>query len=278
MSYKVLGLNAQNVMKLKVVEINADGKSVILTGENEAGKSTVIDTIMMTLSGKMVERPIRDGEERAEASVDLGEYRVKRVWTKNDDRLEVTSKDGAIYRSPQTLLNGIIGKLSFDPLAFMNMERKPQRDLLVQLVGLDFTAHDAARKQKYDERTIQNRLLDDYAYQVKNNPAPAEQVPAEEISLAVELAKVQDLQKRRREWTEQCNKITTANQEKIKEQKTAIADIKQAIETVKNSIRTGIDNIALKEDAIRRLQEEINQIKADNHTLENSVNEMERKL
>ena len=118
---KIIRLEAQNILNIKAIEIQADGKSVILSGKNEVGKSSILDTIMMTLTGKMVERPIKDGETRAEVTVDLGDYKVKRVWTEAGNRLEITSttKEGAIvhYSSPQALINGILGQLAFDPLA-----------------------------------------------------------------------------------------------------------------------------------------------------------------
>jgi len=78
---KIIGLVAQNVKNIKAIEIQADGKSVVLSGKNEVGKSSVIDAITMALTGQMVERPIKDGETRAEVVINLGDYIVKRVWT-----------------------------------------------------------------------------------------------------------------------------------------------------------------------------------------------------
>jgi len=197
---KIIELRAQNVMNLKAIEITANGKTVILSGKNEVGKSSVIDAITMALTGQMVERPIKEGESRAEVELNLGDYIVKRVWTAAGNRLEVTSKDGAKYPSPQTLLDKIIGKLSFDPLEFKDIEKHAQRDLLVKLVGLDFTDLDAERKRLYDNRTLQNRILSGAETRFAAALKPVEELPAEEISLAEEISKVNELEKRRENY------------------------------------------------------------------------------
>jgi len=200
---KIIGLTAQNVMNLKAIEIKAEGNSVTLSGKNGVGKSSVIDAITMALTGKMVERPIKDGETRAEVEIDLGTYKVRRIWTEGGDKLEVMSKDGAKYPKPQALLNEIIGKLTFDPLAFKEMGkdaegRRKQRDLLVKLVGLDFAKLDSDYKATYDLRAIVNRDVMAIEGRLSGQKAPAEGVPVAEISLGAELTKVGELEKQKK--------------------------------------------------------------------------------
>lgn len=63
--------------------------------------------------------PIRDGQDRAAITLDLGEYRVTRTFMPGNSYLNVESADGAAFKSPQALLDGLVGQLSFDPLAFV---------------------------------------------------------------------------------------------------------------------------------------------------------------
>lgn len=206
---KIIEFRAENIKNLKAIEIKPSDDAVILTGKNGAGKSAILDSIFIALTGKKIEQPIRNGEARAEINVDLGEYRIRRIFTEKTDRLEVLSKDGAVFKSPQTLLNTIFGDLSFDPLNFANMKEKPQRELLAQLVGLDFTELDAKRLNLYNERTIKNREIkggDAGQYRDDPNaPLPLESLiskmevpepgtPRQEISMAEELAKISALE------------------------------------------------------------------------------------
>jgi hypothetical protein len=203
---KIIRLEAQNILNIKAIEIQADGKSVTLSGKNEVGKSSILDTIMMTLTGKMVERPIKDGETRAEVTVDLGDYKVKRVWTEAGNRLEITSttKEGAIvqHKSPQALINGILGQLAFDPLAFKGMEAKVQRELLMKLVGLDFAKEAQVRQDLYNERTAKNRILGNYQSNILLSKAPEAGLPDKEISLTDELQKIQALEDKRKAFAD----------------------------------------------------------------------------
>lgn len=232
---KIIELKAQNVKNLKAIEIKADGKSVILSGKNEVGKSSVIDAITMALTGQMVERPIKDGESRAEVTLNLGDYIVKRIWTDKGNRLEVINPDGAKYTSPQMMLDKIIGSLSFDPLEFKNMEKKAQRDLLVRLVGLDFTEHDRARKELFDKRTYENRILVDLEARLRGIKAPDVGVPENEIILAEEIEKINALEKLKKEHDYAMRDKEGLN-DKIAEQERIIKEAEGRIALAKHNI------------------------------------------
>lgn len=202
---KIIKLQAENIKNIKAIEITPTGEAVILTGKNGAGKSAILDSIFLALGGKAEISPIREGEDRAEAVVDLGDYIVKKVWTKTGERLEVLGKDGGVMKSPQTLLNAIIGKLTFDPLAFSVMAkdakgRQQQRELLMQLVGLDFTALDGKRTAIFNERTMKNREVKSLSEQIVVMAKPASELPEQEISLAEELRKVGELEKKKQDY------------------------------------------------------------------------------
>ncbi len=160
---KIIELRSNNVKKLRAVELTIDDKQnlVLITGKNGAGKTSVLDSIWYALGGKKAapEKPIRDGEEKAEIEIDLGGFIVTRTFTPKGSYLKVTNKEGASYSNPQEFLDYIIGNLSFDPLEFSRLESKKQVEELIKIVGLDFSDFDKKKKELTDERLLVGREL-----------------------------------------------------------------------------------------------------------------------
>lgn len=156
---KIIELRAENIKRLKAVDITPDGTLQVVAGRNAQGKSSVLDAIWLALgggkAGKETTRPIRDGEEKASVTLDMGELVVTRTWTTAGTKLQVQSADGATHKSPQGMLDALVGQLSFDPLAFTRLSAREQRDSLLDLVELDVDIDqlDAERQQAYDQRT-----------------------------------------------------------------------------------------------------------------------------
>lgn len=198
---RIVQLTAENVKRLQAVEITPKGDVVIISGKNGAGKSSVLDAIWMALAGgpgaKETTRPIRDGEEKANVQLDLGDIIVTRKWTKAGSTLEVASQDGAKYGSPQKLLDGMIGQLTFDPLAFANEDEKKQRQILLDVVELPFDPDEIAaeRKRIYDERTDVNRDAKRLDAQIAGLPAVLIDTPDKEVSAAEIAAELEEAQK-----------------------------------------------------------------------------------
>lgn len=160
MTTKIVKLEAQNVKRLKAIEITPDGNVVVVGGRNGQGKSSTLDSIMYALGGKdaICEKPLRDGEEKGMIRVELDDLIVIRTFTAaGGGTLTVTNHEGAKYSSPQAMLDKLVGSLTFDPLAFTRMAPKQQLETIRALVGIDFTQLDADRKKSFDERTIINR-------------------------------------------------------------------------------------------------------------------------
>ncbi len=156
---KVIELYTKNIKKIKAVNIKpGDGNMVVVTGGNGAGKTSVLDSIYYALKKDLPEQVIRQGERVAETFVDLGEYRIKRTFrVGGKDTLEVLSRDGHAVRKPQTVLNELVGQLSFDPLEFSHLGDKKQKDVLLKLLKIDFFQLDKTRKDLYDDRTVCGR-------------------------------------------------------------------------------------------------------------------------
>ena len=156
---RILELQAENVKRLKAVDITQDGTLQVIGGRNAQGKSSVLDAIWLALGGgkaaKETALPIRDGEKKASVRLDLGDLVVSRSWTAKGTTLKVESADGAQYKSPQAMLDKLVGSLSFDPLAFTRLSAKDQKAALLDLVQLDIDldALDEQAKATFANRT-----------------------------------------------------------------------------------------------------------------------------
>ena len=197
-SMKIIRFEAENVKRLKAVEITPDGTVQVVTGRNGQGKSSVLDAIFLALGGgdakKTVAMPIRDGETKASVRLDLGDLIVTRRWTESGTTLVVENADGSVLKSPQAVLDNLIGRLSFDPLAFVQLRPKEQVDALLALVDLPFVPAelDADRAALFAERTDVNRKVKDLTAQYADTvPVPAD-TPDEEVSATDLVAQIND--------------------------------------------------------------------------------------
>jgi DNA repair exonuclease SbcCD ATPase subunit len=189
---RIIRLQASNIKRLRAVDITPSGDLVVLSGRNGQGKSSVLDAIWLALGGKDAQkatgtaRPVRDGASQAEVTLDLGDLIVTRSWTAGGSYLRVSAKDGRRYNSPQAALDDLVGRLSFDPLAFLRMNGREQIQTLLDLLRLpiDVPALDAKRQRLYDQRTEVGRERDRLKGQLAGMPEPPADLPRDEISAA----------------------------------------------------------------------------------------------
>lgn len=201
---KIVNLTAENIKRLKAVSITPDGNMVVISGANANGKSSVLDAIWLAVGGgaasKANTRPVRDGEDEAFVRLDLGDLIVTRKWKGGKSTLTVESADGARYSSPQAILDGLVGKLAFDPLEFASYAPAKQREVLMGLVELPFDPAelDARRKGLFEQRTEVNRRVKDLAGQVAGFVTVPASTPFEELNLEDLLKEYRDAERHNR--------------------------------------------------------------------------------
>ena len=243
---RIVRLEAENVKRLRAVEIVPDGDVVMITGRNGAGKTSVLDAMWWALAGTRNHqaKPIREGEAEARITLDLGEIIVRRKFVEQRDgrvttSLRVESADGSKWASPQQMLDKLVGSLTFDPLEFTRMKPDAQYDALRNLVGIDTSKDEAAIKSSYELRTNANR-------QAKERAAAAKQivVPPGTPSSRVDVqALVTELGK----GDEHNAKIRDTERERAAE-RTEIEKERQAVAF----IRTHVQDLRDKADAAER--------------------------
>jgi hypothetical protein len=194
---KIISLTAENVKRLVAVSIKPNGNLVEITGKNGQGKTSVLDAIWWALTGtgNVQTQPIRKGEMRATIKLDLGEIIVTRTFTRKDETdyttaLSVRGADGSSFKSPQAVLDGLAGALSFDPLEFSRMKARDQFNALRAFVpGIDFEKVDAQNRGDYERRTEANRLWKQAlaAAEMISVPAETPEEPIDEAALTIEM-------------------------------------------------------------------------------------------
>lgn len=280
---RVVKLEVERFKRIRAVEITPDPNSstVTIAGRNAQGKSSVIDAIWAALSGAAAAkgtsttRPIRDGENSARVTVDLGDIVVTRTWSGEKTALKVESKDGAKYSSPQRMLDEMVGRLSFDPLAFASLPAKDQQSELLGLVELPFDPAVLAgqRKSAFDERTDVGRTVKQLKGQLDGFPEIGDDVPDEPVSVAALVAELDTARELEVSIEVANDEIATARNilaetdraiselrekenrwlEKLEETKARLAGLPDRIDI--EPIRSRIDNAETINAGVRRKQE-----------------------
>jgi DNA repair ATPase RecN len=143
MASRLLGYEVQRLGIIKIFNIDISGRHVTkLTGANGQGKSTALKALEMLLNTKAVPKePIQHGEERAQIigkfETDKGEILVKKTFTKLSPRGKLqVSINGIWQKSPQSLLEELLGLISFNPLEFCEADPEEQKEMLLTVLGL----------------------------------------------------------------------------------------------------------------------------------------------
>lgn len=199
------------------VEVSTDGGSIVVQGNNAAGKSSFIDAITELFDARGVRltpMPIHEGEDHAKAEFtdDALDIRIVREWERKDDgsitqSLSVYSLDGAMHGRPAELIRNLLGGVIFDPVKFLQLDPKPQRDALLQKVKFtdptfDLDQIDREQAAAEEERTKAFQVKQAAIGAVTNAEKPAPGTPAEPVStreLVAELTAAQEFNAQRAE-------------------------------------------------------------------------------
>jgi len=137
---KLIKLSVSNYKAIEALAIDVSGKDLWITGPNASGKTSAIEALWVTLKGfsrTAIPDPVRHGEDKATITATLSNgMKVTRVITQSSTNLRVESADGTPYKSPQAILDQLLGEYSLDPLAFINRRAQDQVDDILRLAGI----------------------------------------------------------------------------------------------------------------------------------------------
>jgi len=174
-----------------------DGTLTIVSGANGQGKSSFVDAIFYALLGgkalKGTAHPVTKGEEkgRVELTFTVGDgpeqILVTKSWTKGgaDSTLEIRNSDGYTTKSPQKVLDSMLGARALDPLAFMNLTDSQQvEDFLSMIeVDVDLDDLDADEERARQLRGDVGRDLRAMRARCDAMPEPFDGLPPEPIAI-----------------------------------------------------------------------------------------------
>jgi len=269
---RIVRLSSENVKKLKAVHISPSPESglVIIGGRNGQGKTSVLDSIEMALAGtkRVPKRPIRDGKDRAEVIVETEDYTVTRTFSQKGSTINIVGKDGMRLASPQTLLDSLVGSLSFDPLEFAKQKPSEQAATLRELTGLDFTEFDRQRQKAYDQRTVVNRDFKSAQERVAQLRAelPEGDIPSEPLDVS---ALVERLSK-----ANQHNANNAARRAMARQMAAEVESLSRRVSDLKNALAEAMKKCDDKAHALELLDIEIaKQTDIDTDALSNEISQ-----
>jgi len=164
---KLTKLTVENFKRITAVSIEPKGNMTIVSGLNEQGKSSLLDSISVLLGGKSVKipEPVRKGAKKATITGEI----LKDSWDMFDSMkitrsitaagnwyLKIQDKNGDNYKSPESMLKKIFGA-PVDPVEFVRQTPAERVETLKRITGLDFSELDARRKEIYEERVFVGR-------------------------------------------------------------------------------------------------------------------------
>jgi hypothetical protein len=149
-------------------------------------------------SGNIQGQPIRKGEASGVIRLNLGEIAVERRFTEKGSTLYVENTEGMRFKSPQDVLDKLVGSLSFDPLAFMRMDKKKQFDTLRDLTGVDLSDLEKDRAEIAERGRVVKQDIKKLDAQIGALQVP-EDAPDTEISATDILSGIQAAMERNRQ-------------------------------------------------------------------------------
>ena len=249
MKMKITKILIENVLKLKLINIVPKGDIIELKGENQAGKSSILNAIVIGFKGKKAApaESVRRGEKKGSIVINLdgdptlGIPAFKITSKVTNDKIDTIIEPVELLKgeTPRSFLDKLLGVISFDPQEFIQKEPKEQRKILMKLIGVDGDALKAKEDIIFNERTEIGRDL-------KSAKSRCEKLKFWEGVKSTEEVKVGELS----------TKLTRAmnwNQD-IKNRESANERLKNAGVTTKNKIEGVREQIANLQTELEHLE------------------------
>jgi predicted ATPase len=162
--FRPIALRVEGYKRITVAEAHFDpdtGGVVVVSGENEQGKSSFLDAYEALIAGRnapKVKRPINTSSKQARI---IGTFRgddgvvivVERVYRENGTTAITVRQDGLRVEKAETILSRFYSHIAIDPHGFARLPSKEQVDTLVKLTGFDPEPLDTEHRNVFATRT-----------------------------------------------------------------------------------------------------------------------------
>lgn len=266
MSMKINKLEIENVKRIKAVKVEPKENGLtIIGGNNNQGKTSVLDSIAWALGGDR----FKPSQAEREGSVVpptlhivMNNGLVVERKGKNS-ALKVTDPSGK--KAGQQLLNEFVEQLALDLPKFMEASGKEKAQVLLQIIGVGdkLTELEKEEKELYNERLYIGRTADQKEKFAKEQPyfpeAPKELIsPSDLIRQQQEILAKNGENQRKREYLHQLEQ----EYQKINEQLSVLlkkqGEVEKDLETARKSASD------LQDESTKELEESIANIEEIN--------------
>jgi len=169
---KVRHLVLTNIQGIHHISIVADPLINEMVGKNRVGKTSVLRGLIYGFTGErnIPQEPIRIGEEEGEVWLDTDQFVLSRRFSKDLESgvtktiLNVKLDDDGT-KVGQTYINGLLGRLTFNPQEFMHLSGPEQADIVKTMAGDEFVEQlrefSIKEEAAYENRKVLKRILKD---------------------------------------------------------------------------------------------------------------------
>ncbi|HIY02665.1 MAG TPA: AAA family ATPase [Candidatus Blautia faecipullorum] len=188
MALKINKLEIENVKRIKAVKLEPKENGLtIIGGNNNQGKTSVLDSIAWALGGEKYKpsQAVREGSAiPPNLHIVMNNGLIVERKGKNST-LKVT--DPAGKKGGQQLLNEFVEQLALDLPKFMEASGKEKAQTLLQIIGVgaQLSEYEKEEKELYQERLTIGRIADQKAKFAKEQPyypeAPKELVSPSDL-------------------------------------------------------------------------------------------------
>mgnify|MGYP000931965723 FL=1 len=231
MTVKINKLEIENVKRVKAVTIEPTSNGLtILGGNNNQGKTSVLDAIAWALGGNKYKpsKPARDGSMNPPTlRLELSNGLIVERKGKNSD-LKVTDPSG--QKAGQQLLDSFVEELALNLPKFIESSSKDKANTLLQIIGVGEKLWELDRKEEqlYNERRTIGQIADQKKKYAAEQPHYPE-APNELVSIADLIHEQQEIlarngeNARKRQNREEIRSQLHLSEERLKQLKEQLA-------------------------------------------------------
>ena len=231
MTVKINKLEIENVKRVKAVSIEPTAQGLtILGGNNNQGKTSVLDAIAWALGGNKFKpsKPARDGSMNPPTlRLELSNGLIVERKGKNSD-LKVTDPSG--QKAGQQLLDSFVEELALNLPKFIESSSKDKANTLLQIIGVGDKLWELDRQEErlYNERRTIGQIADQKKKYAAEQPQYPE-APNELVSIADLIHEQQEIlarngeNARKRQNREEIRSQLHLSEERLKQLKEQLA-------------------------------------------------------
>ncbi|MCD8333702.1 MAG: AAA family ATPase [Clostridiales bacterium] len=234
---KINQLEIENVKRIKAVKITPSKNGLtVIGGDNNQGKTSVLDAITWALGGEKY-RPTQPGREGSATPpylhITMSNGLVVERKGKNSS-LKITDPSGD--RAGQQLLNEFVSKLALDLPKFMEASGKEKANTLLKIIGVGDQLDELNRKEKelYNERLYVGRTADQKEKFANEQPYYPD-APQDLVSPSELIRQQQEILAR--------NGENQRKRERVREYEAETARLRQEVEDLKSRLERKEDEL-----------------------------------